>query len=949
MLEHALAAYAAKLSVLPPREDGSKQPLGRWTQYQQARADEDQVRRWYANGRAGLGAVTGRVSGNLECFEFDDARTYADLKALAVASGLGDPLARIEAGYLEQSPSGGIHWLYRCPEIAGNTKLANRPEGLDERGQTKVKTLIETRGEGGFVVLAPSHGSVHPTGKPYVLLAGSFATIAAISPGERRALFDLARVFDAQPVVKAAKTATRQRQCTTGDGERPGDRFNAETDWIGLLEPRGWVQVYERGGVNYWRRPGKDHGISATTGFGGDWLYVFSSSTKFETGRCYDRFGAFAVLEHGGDFAEATRAAAVLFGNGSNRSTVTGELNYAPQNRPEQPEQLDEFGEFGQPAQSAAKFGELGQLAQSRPVIQLAAGQLPRLLRDAENALIRTGEVFHKAGLLVRVARMGRREDHGVSYADNALTVLPVTAGWMTVALGRAASWRRCTGKDGDAWQWVPADPPARIARMLLEMAGEWRLPYLSNLIECPTLRRDGSVLEREGYDPETGLYFDAGGVEFAPIPAHPTRAQAEAALAELADVVRDFPFENDHDRSVFLSGALTVPVRHMLRDSPLHCFSASRPRAGKSFQADLCALIATGREAPAMNAADDASEEEKRIVSILLSGVPLALIDNIDEPLKSARLCSAITQATYSGRLLGVNRMVNLPTRLVWFASGNNLRLHDDLNPRALLGYLVPDTDRPEERQFDRDLKTWVVEQRPRLASAVIIILRAYLCAGSPGQGLRGFGAAPDWSALVRSALVWLGRADPVLTQERLRANDPVSTNLARLLQAWREAFGEQTMTTAEIVKAAHNKPDLVDVLLEVASKDGEKINTRSLGKYLGAHINRIEGGLKLTVIGLSHQSMLWRVQCVSNRSPVNSPNPPNSRQPPPTEPTTGELGEFREFPACRFETCSTCARYIASPCSDGGVCERHESAVENPAVRHCGDWAALETGVTP
>lgn len=163
-----------------------------------------------------------------------------------------------------------------------SSKLANRPEGLDERGQTKVKTLIETRGEGGFVVLAPSHGSVHPTGNPYVLLAGSFATIAVISPGERRALFGLAQVFDAQPMVKAAKTAIRQRQRITGDGERPGDRFNAETDWIGLLEPRGWVRVYEREGVCYWRRPGKDHSISATTGFGGDWLYVFSSSTEFE-------------------------------------------------------------------------------------------------------------------------------------------------------------------------------------------------------------------------------------------------------------------------------------------------------------------------------------------------------------------------------------------------------------------------------------------------------------------------------------------------------------------------------------------------------------------------------------------------------------------------------------------------------------------------------------------
>ena len=580
----------------------------------------------------------------------------------------------------------------------------------------------------------------------------------------------------------------------------------------------------------------------------------------------------------------------------------------------------------------------------TRPAIKLIEGERTRILQQAEDALIAAGGVYHnKVGMMVRVTRTGPRETHGVRYGENALAIIPVNSGWLTTALDRCARWeKRRLVQTGDSaeYRWHPTDPPASIARYLLDLVGEWRLPYLTGIVECPTLRRDGTVLERDGYDPQTGLYFDAGGVAFAPIPNHPTKAQAAAALMELADVVKDFPFESGRDRSVFLSGALTVPIRHMLRDSPLHCFSSSRPRAGKSYQADLAALIATGRTAPAMNATDDPAEEEKRIVAILLSGVPLALIDNIDEPLRSARLCSAITQETFSGRLLGLNRMADLPTRLVWFASGNNLRLHDDLNPRALLGYLVPNTDRPEEREFDRNLKPWVIEQRYRLAPAAITVLRAYIAAGSPGQGLRGFGSAPDWSALVRSALVWLGHDDPVLTQERLRANDPVASTLARLLDAWHQAYGKTLMTAAEVVKNAYQHPDLEDVLKDVASKDGEKVNTRLLGNYLSQHANRIEAGFKLIQRGVSHKVGLWRVEAIFNRHGENPPNPPNTPNPPPHDPENRGFGGLGGFADPRSKKCANCIHYAPAPDFDGGTCGYHESAVENPDVRTCDCW---------
>jgi hypothetical protein len=97
-------------------------------------------------------------------------------------------------------------------------------------------------------------------------------------------------------------------QCNTSCS-RPGDDFNARAPWAGILEPNGWRLVHECDGTAYWRRPGKTEGQSASTNHGGSGLlYVFSSSAApFEAGRAYSKFGAFALLEHGGDFRSAAK------------------------------------------------------------------------------------------------------------------------------------------------------------------------------------------------------------------------------------------------------------------------------------------------------------------------------------------------------------------------------------------------------------------------------------------------------------------------------------------------------------------------------------------------------------------------------------------------------------------------------------------------------------------
>ncbi len=260
----AQQAYESGLCVIPPFEDGSKRPDGSWKQWQSKRPSKAQMTAWYGE-RHGIGLLTGAVSGNLECFEFDDVPAYEAFGPLAEAAGLGDLVERIAEGYSERTPKGGIHWLYYCEQIAGNTKLASRPKTDAEKkhANDKVQVLIETRGEGGFVVVAPSHGPVHETGKPYEMLVGAFDTITRITPSERAELHRLARSLDRMPVkVVAAPKAVE----TNG---RPGDDFNGRALWEDILLPQGWQRTWAHNGTTSWRRPGKSDGISATTNHAG--------------------------------------------------------------------------------------------------------------------------------------------------------------------------------------------------------------------------------------------------------------------------------------------------------------------------------------------------------------------------------------------------------------------------------------------------------------------------------------------------------------------------------------------------------------------------------------------------------------------------------------------------------------------------------------------------------
>jgi putative DNA primase/helicase len=313
-------AYSAELCINPPRQDGTKAPLGEsdknhsWERFQSERPSREQVTGWYENhDRTGIGIFCGKVSNYLEVLDFDVKDIYFQFKEVCIKTGLGELINRLEAAYCEQSPN-GVHLLYYCETISRNMKLATRDKEEHEKKHSKdiTATLIETRGEGGFIIIAPTYGTVNPAGS-YTVSSGSISTILKITPDERSALHERARTLHA-PNAKAIQHEHERCRRESGDyAERPGDDFNIRGSWSDLLIQHGWILEYTRGGTDYWIRPGKSHGKSATTNHAGSGLlYVFTSSTEFEPNRGYSKFSAYTLLNHGGDYSAAARELAQL-------------------------------------------------------------------------------------------------------------------------------------------------------------------------------------------------------------------------------------------------------------------------------------------------------------------------------------------------------------------------------------------------------------------------------------------------------------------------------------------------------------------------------------------------------------------------------------------------------------------------------------------------------------
>lgn len=403
-------------------------------------------------------------------------------------------------------------------------------------------------------------------------------------------------------------------------------------------------------------------------------------------------------------------------------------------------------------------------------------------------------------------------------------------------------------------------NPPEEVARSILVGQDTWNFPSVAGVVTSPTLRPDGSILAAEGYDPDTKLYV-AKIPKLPPIPEPLTKDHAARALADLDKLLDEFPFEDDPSRSVALSGILTAVCRGAFPVAPLHAVTAPTPGSGKSYLIDVIAAVANGNFAAVFTWSTSSEENEKRIDGALLDGSSIIAIDNISTDFGGDKICQTVERPLASVRRLGQSDRFEVENRATVFATGNNLVLKGDVTRRALVAVLDPRLDRPELRQFQSKPTEVVFADRGRFIADALTVVAAYMQAGQPNK-LPPLASFEAWSDTIRSALAWLGRADPVETMKRVIDEDPDHQARVEFCRAW-AALGGQPRTVDQLIEAGEVKaplnpatttslsavgvqyanPQFRDALLEVAGFRGT-IEKDRLAKWLRTNNGRVIEG---------------------------------------------------------------------------------------------------------
>ena len=503
-------------------------------------------------------------------------------------------------------------------------------------------------------------------------------------------------------------------------------------------------------------------------------------------------------------------------------------------------------------------------------------------------------------GTLGVLRERGELYDFGtaaVAYVTGAGRVVVPNRNWLTDHIGRACEFYRMRieqDKEGNITgeKELPEDPPGWLADTILAKHGERGFAMITGVITAPTLRPDGSALDNPGYDLDTQLEYVPVSTYLPRIPATPTPEAAAQALRRLFEPFRKFPFADAESVGVFLAALVSACLRPSLPTCPGFGFDAPAAGSGKTLLAQCIGWLSTGEDASVLPPTRDEEETRKRLFAALLSGARVLLWDNVREPLGNAAMDAFLTSPSFADRVLGKSETSALPNRAMFLVTGNNLVLSGDTFRRILLCRIDPRSETPYKREFEQNPLEYVKEHRLTMVCDALTAARAWITAGRPRAVSGNTASFEHWDALVRQPMMWLAPyakgllpdySDPLTGVERASSTNPENAMLNALLTALQHQFGSRPATAKEMVTAAESDADLREALEDLATPTrGRAISTKTLGKWLAAHIGQIVRGKRLQRLNGQGGTFRWKVEILNFvGGPQTHLNPPNQPEP--------------------------------------------------------------------
>ncbi len=425
-----------------------------------------------------------------------------------------------------------------------------------------------------------------------------------------------------------------------------------------------------------------------------------------------------------------------------------------------------------------------------------------------------------------------------------------ITLERMLYLLGEVGYWERDT-REGKK----ECRPPRQVAAHMVADPHS-PLPRLRRLALTPVFDSQGGLVIRPGYHAASELFLATRDLNVPPVMHAPTRREVERALSLVVDdLLGDFPFVDDSDRTNAVVLLLLPFVRDLIAGpTPLHLMTKPYPGSGGTLLVQALLYPALGERAPTLSVPTSQIEWEYKMTSILMTGPTAIVFDNVRKLLDSDQLASALTGAVWLGRQIKTSNMPRCLITNAWVATGNNVKVSDEIARRTLPIRLDPHTDRPFDRTGFRhpDLIGWMHEMRNDLIWAALTLVQAWIAEGMP-YGTLVVGMYEGWAGVMSGIAQVVGLPDLRGNWREWNEGQPSDVNLLRkVFRAWSIEFGDRKVKAKDLLP-------VIGRILDI-DPDGDLSSLTTLGMRLRNWHGRIVDNLEMVGQDVSG-SMSWRL----------------------------------------------------------------------------------------
>jgi putative DNA primase/helicase len=427
--------------------------------------------------------------------------------------------------------------------------------------------------------------------------------------------------------------------------------------------------------------------------------------------------------------------------------------------------------------------------------------------------------------------------------------------------------------KENNQWVSYPEIPPySLINGMLATPQSKIELPVLEQITRTPQFDSKGNLVCKPGYwKPGGMLYKPPKGFKLPQVSLKPTGKDIQQAIAFIDDWLEGFPFVSEAEKTNFLSLPLEQFARGLI-DGPLPIHAIEKPKegTGSTLLVEMVSIVLSNSILPTTTAPENETNWKSLILSILMNGLPLTIIDNV-KSLTSPTLASVVTVQMHQDKILHTNRMAAVPIRCSWVVTGNNPTYSNEIRRRIVRTRMDAKSSSPWiGRKFKHKESEWTKDNRTTLVRAFITLIQAWIAKGKPMAKSKDdpyIGKYEAWSQVIGGIFKACGIKGFLTNMDDFYSEAQTEdSEILPFVDAWWEQEKSNPVTAADLYESVYRSSDII---LDLGTGD-DKSRRVKLGKLLADlkdHQYPISPKLIVTVIldGVSHNARRYKLIEVS------------------------------------------------------------------------------------